>query len=99
IQAGRQASKPEGGSEVELSQRTQLDSALQRFIAQEFRKYQPADKYSLAEWQLTEDLNWIKNNSGGREQQDVELAHRFSLPLMQKPEKEANREPANAHRF
>ena len=78
IQAGRQASKPEGGSEMELAQRIQLNSVLQHFVAQEFRKYQPTDKYSLVQWQLTQDLKWIKNNSGGKEQYDAELEHKFS---------------------
>ncbi|HQW57746.1 MAG TPA: hypothetical protein PK583_02180 [Gammaproteobacteria bacterium] len=61
-----------------LAQRIQLNSALQYFVAQEFRKCQPADKYSLVQWQLTQDLKWLENNSGGKVQYDAELAHRFS---------------------
>jgi hypothetical protein len=99
IQAGRQASKPEGGSEMELPQRIQLDSTLQHFVAQEFRKYQPKDKYSLAQWQLTEDVNWIKNNSGGKERHDGEFAYKFSAPHPQDPEKEDNRAVKNYHSF
>lgn len=91
IQAGLEASKPIGGSEIELSQRIQLDSTLQHFVAQEFRKYQPNHKYSAEQWQLAQDLNWIKNNSGGKERGSIELAHAFSPPP-QDSEKDDNRE-------
>ena len=91
IQAGLQASKPESSSEMELSQRIQLNSTLQHFVAQEFRKYQPVEKYSAEQWQLSQDLNWIKNNSGGKERHDAELAHAFCSPVHQDPEQQANK--------
>jgi hypothetical protein len=64
---------------------------LQHFVAREFRKYQPNHKYSAEQWQLAQDLNWIKNNSGGKERGSIELAHAFSPPP-QDSEKDDNRE-------
>ncbi len=64
IQAGMQASKPEGGAEMESTQRYKLDAQLQRFVAQEFKKCQPSNKYTAKQWKLTENLDWINNNSG-----------------------------------
>ncbi len=78
IQAGLAASKPEGGTEIALTQRIQLDAKLQRFVAQQFRQYQPINRYSLTQWQLSQDLNWIKNNSGGQVCDNQVLARAFS---------------------
>ncbi|HRA43277.1 MAG TPA: NAD(P)-binding domain-containing protein [Gammaproteobacteria bacterium] len=78
IQAGLAASKPEGGTEIALTQRIQLDAKLQRFVAQQLRQYQPINRYSLMQWQLSQDLNWIKNNSGGQVCDNQVLARAFS---------------------
>ncbi len=78
IQAGLRASKPEGGTEIALTERIQLDANLQRFVAQQFRQYQPLNRYSLAQWQLSQDLNWIKNNSGGQACDNQALTDAFS---------------------
>ena len=78
IQAGLAASKPEGGTEIALTQRIQLDAKLQRFVAQQFRQYESINRYSLTQWQLSQDLNWIKNNSGGQVCDNQVLARAFS---------------------
>ncbi len=87
IQAGLQASKPEGGTEIALTQRIQLDANLQRFVAQQFRLHQPLNRYPLAQWQLSQDLNWIKNNSGGQACDNQALTDTFSSPFSQ-PERD-----------
>jgi len=84
IQAGLEASKPEGGVEI-ATQRIQLDSALQHFVAQTFKQYQPANRYSLAQWQLSQDLNWIKNNSGGEPCYNQALIDKFYSGICQNP--------------
>lgn len=78
IQAGLRASKPESGTEIALAQRIQLNAHLQRFVATQFRQCQPLNRYTLTTWQLSEDLNWIKNNSGGQACDNQALAYAFS---------------------
>lgn len=86
IQAGLQASKPENGREI-ATQRLQLDSTLQHFVAQQFRKSQPISRYSSAQWQLSQDLNWIKNNSGGEPCDNQALTEKFYAHTCQNSEK------------
>jgi hypothetical protein len=92
IQAGLEASKPEGGKEI-VTQRLQLDSTLQHFVAQQFRQYQPKARYSLSKWVLTQDLHWIKNNSGGGPYDNQALTDKFYSHSCQNSEKEDNPTP------
>lgn len=78
IQAGRHAFKPGSGSEMKLAPRMQLDTALQQFVAREFKKHQPQNRYSEPQWRLSQDISWLKNNSGGREPNDSEFSQTFS---------------------